>query len=42
LRGEMKAPAEPPLPIEQKLIGWRLGSCVGLLVVLTLIDRTTG
>jgi hypothetical protein len=39
LRQEMKAPPEPLLPIEKKLIGWSLGLGLGLLVVLVLINR---
>ena len=39
LRDEMKAPAEPLLPIEKKLIGWSLGLGLVLLVVLVLINR---
>jgi len=42
LRDEMKAPAEPLLPIEKKLIGWSLGLGVALLVVLVAINRILG
>jgi hypothetical protein len=34
-----KAPAEPLLPIEKKLIAWSLGIGVTLLVVLALVNR---
>jgi hypothetical protein len=34
-----KAPAEPLLPIEKKLIAWSLGIGVALLVVLALVNR---
>jgi hypothetical protein len=39
LRDEMKAPAEPLLPIEKKLIGWSLSLGLALLVVLLLLGR---
>jgi hypothetical protein len=39
LRDELKAPAEPLLPIEKKLIGWSLGAGVALLALLVLINR---
>jgi hypothetical protein len=39
LRDELKAPAEPLLPIEKKLIGWSLGAGVSLLALLVLINR---
>jgi len=39
LRDELKAPAEPLLPIEKKLIGWSLGIGVTLLVVLAVITH---
>jgi hypothetical protein len=42
LRDEMKAPPEPLLPIEKKLIGWSLGIGLVLLVILVLINRTLG
>ena len=42
LRDEMKAPAEPLLPIEKKLIGWSLGLGLVLLIVLVAINRTLG
>jgi hypothetical protein len=34
-----KAPAEPLLPIEKKLIAWSLGIGVALLIVLALVNR---
>jgi hypothetical protein len=34
LRNELKAPVEPLLPIEKKLIGWSLGLGIVLLVIL--------
>jgi len=37
-----KAPAEPLLPIEKKLIAWSLGLGVGLLVALLAADRLLG
>jgi putative exporter of polyketide antibiotics len=39
LARELKAPVEPLLPIEKKLIGWSLGVGVVLLVVLGVINR---
>ncbi len=39
LRDELKAPAEPLLPIEKKLIGWSLGLGLALLVLLVLANR---
>ena len=39
LRDELKAPAEPLLPIEKKLIGWSLGVGVALLVLLVVINH---
>lgn len=39
LRDEMKAPAEPLLPVEKKLIGWSLSLGLALLVVLILLNR---
>jgi hypothetical protein len=39
LRGEMKAPVEPLLPAEKKLIGWSLGVGLALLVLLTVLSR---
>jgi hypothetical protein len=39
LRDEMKAPAEPLLPIEKKLIGWSLGLGVGLLLALIAFNQ---
>ncbi len=34
-----KAPAEPLLPIEKKLIAWSFGTGIVLLIVLALINR---
>ena len=34
-----RAPAEPLLPIEKKLIGWSLGAGLALLVLLVVINR---
>jgi hypothetical protein len=34
-----KAPVEPLLPIEKKLIGWSLGIGIGLLVILAVVNR---
>jgi hypothetical protein len=39
LRDELKAPTEPLLPIEKKLIGWSLGVGVALLVLLVIINH---
>jgi hypothetical protein len=39
LRDELKAPAEPLLPIEKKLIGWSLGVGVALLALLAIVNR---
>ena len=39
LRDELKAPAEPLLPIEKKLIGWSLGIGLTLLVLLAIINH---
>jgi hypothetical protein len=39
LRDELKAPVEPLLPIEKKLIGWSLGLGVGLLIILGIINH---
>ena len=39
LRDEMKAPPEPLLPIEKKLIGWSLGLGLVLLFLLVLANR---
>ena len=39
LRDELKAPPEPLLPIEKKLIGWSLGLGVFLLIVLAIINK---
>lgn len=37
-----KAPVEPLLPIEKKLIGWSLGIGVVSLVILVVINRVIG
>jgi hypothetical protein len=34
-----KAPPEPLLPIEKKLIGWSLGTGLVLLAVLMVLNR---
>jgi hypothetical protein len=39
LRDELKAPAEPLLPIKKKLIGWSLGLGLALLALLILANR---
>ena len=39
LRDELKAPAEPLLPIEKKLIGWSLGIGIVLLVLLAIVNH---
>ena len=39
LRGEMKAPPEPLLPVEKKLIAWSLSIGLALLVLLVLANR---
>jgi hypothetical protein len=39
LLDELKAPTEPLLPIEKKLIGWSLGIGVTLLVLLAIINH---
>jgi hypothetical protein len=39
LRDELKAPIEPLLPIEKKLIGWSFGAGIALLVLLVLLNR---
>jgi hypothetical protein len=39
LRNELKAPVEPLLPIEKKLIGWSLGIGVALLALLVVLNR---
>jgi hypothetical protein len=39
LRDELKAPVEPLLPIEKKLIGWSLGIGVALLALLAVINH---
>jgi hypothetical protein len=39
LRDEMKAPVEPLLPIEKKLIGWSLSLGLALLALLVLLNR---
>jgi len=35
----LKAPAEPLLPVEKKLIGWSLSLGLALLVLLVLLNR---
>jgi hypothetical protein len=39
LRDELKAPAEPLLPIEKKLIGWSLGVGLALLALLAIVNH---
>ena len=39
LRDELKAPVEPLLPIEKKLIGWSLGAGVALLALLVVLNH---
>jgi len=39
LREELKAPVEPLLPIEKKLIGWSLGLGIAFLTVLIAINH---
>jgi hypothetical protein len=39
LREEIKAPGEPLLPVEKKLIGWSLGIGIALLIVLIAINH---
>ena len=39
LRDEIKAPVEPLLPIEKKLIGWSLGLGLALLAVLIAVNH---
>jgi hypothetical protein len=39
IRKELKAPVEPLLAIEKKLIGWSLGTGIALLFVLVLASR---
>jgi hypothetical protein len=34
-----RAPYEPWLPIESKLVGWSLGIGVALLIVLTIVNH---
>jgi putative exporter of polyketide antibiotics len=34
-----KAPVEPLLPVEKKLIGWSLGIGVVLLVILAIVNQ---
>jgi len=34
-----KAPREPLLPVEKKLIGWSLGIGLALLVILLLVNH---
>jgi hypothetical protein len=39
LREELKAPREPLLPIEKKLIAWSLGLGLVLLAVLGVVNH---
>jgi hypothetical protein len=39
LRDEKRAPVEPLLPVEKKLIAWSLGLGLALLVVLVALNR---
>ena len=39
LRDELKAPVEPLLPIEKKLIGWSLGLGLALLAILIAVNH---
>jgi hypothetical protein len=39
LREELKAPVEPLLPVEKKLISWSLGLGIALLIVLFAINH---
>jgi hypothetical protein len=39
LRDELKAPREPLLPIEKKLIAWSLALGVILLIVLSVVNH---
>ena len=39
LRDEIKAAAEPLLPVEKKLIGWSIGVGLALLALLVLLNR---
>jgi hypothetical protein len=39
LRDEIKAPSEPLLPVENKLISWSLVSGLVLLVLLVFLNR---
>jgi hypothetical protein len=39
LREELKAPVEPLLPIEKRLIGWSLGLGIALLIVLIAFNH---
>jgi hypothetical protein len=39
LEDDIKAPVEPLLPIEKKLIGWSLGIGIALLVVLITVNH---
>ena len=34
-----KAEVEPLLPIEKKMIGWSLGIGIGLLIILTIVNK---
>ena len=40
MRDELhKAQVDPWLPIESKLVGWSLGTCIVLLVILAIINH---
>ena len=39
LEDDIKAPVEPLLPIEKKLIGWSLGLGIAMLVVLIAVNH---
>jgi hypothetical protein len=40
IRAELaKAPVEPLLPIEKKLVAWSLGIGIGLLIVLVAVNK---
>jgi hypothetical protein len=40
IRDELaRAPVEPLLPIEKKLIGWSLGTGIVLLIILVAINQ---
>ena len=42
LRKELKAPVEPLLPIEEKLIAGSFGLGILLLIVLVIVNRIVG